>query len=152
MLNNTIVSNGISGFHTSASAATPITFTAFQNNIIASNASYAMSISTGTSFTSLDYNCYYGASPLFRYQDADKSWSDWRAFGFDVHGLNTNPLLSASYVPVVGSPVIDAGIVESDFTTDKNGASRVAPWDIGAFEYGAVPPQLSAPKNLLIIP
>jgi hypothetical protein len=45
-----------------------------------------------------------------------------------------DPALTGAYAPDTGSPVIGAGSVQTEFTTDKNGVTRGAVWDIGAIE------------------
>ncbi len=53
-----------------------------------------------------------------------------------AHSITTNPLLDGSYKLTAGSPCIGTAVdLSGTFTTDKNGATRTAPWDMGAFKY-----------------
>jgi len=74
--------------------------------------------------------------------------SEWRTLGYDLHSLIAEPaalLVNPSgqdYHLRAGSPAIDAGMALSEVSEDLEGRAR--PWgaafDIGAFEYVAMPP------------
>lgn len=64
-----------------------------------------------------------------------KTLAQWQALGFDTTSTNTAPLLDG-YTLEAGSPLIGAGTdLSAFFTDDFTGSPRVAPWDIGAYEY-----------------
>jgi hypothetical protein len=137
VLNNTIVGNAIYGLEVSASSTT-ITLSDVVNNIFASNISQDISITSGVTLTSCDYNLYYRASGnSWKYQGSEKTWAQWQALGFDAHGVNADPLLT-NYIPGVGSPAIASGVdLSATFTTDILGVTRPqgVAWDIGAYEF-----------------
>lgn len=69
-----------------------------------------------------------------------KTFAQWQALGFDTHGLNSDPLLTAIYTLGAGSPAIGAGVnLSSIFTDDYDGEQRINPWDMGAFAYTITP-------------
>lgn len=134
--------------HTSGEDVTDNSHIVFRNNIV-----YA----TGGNGVRLDANqmvgfdcnrnhyCITGDSTPFLYALAEKTLSQWQAYGFDnagfhaTHGLTTDPAftdfanldlsLSAS------SPDIGAGEdLSAYFTTDHAGNTRTV-WDLGAFRY-----------------
>jgi hypothetical protein len=57
------------------------------------------------------------------------------ATAHEDNGVDADPDLDG-YVPRAGSPAVGAGADLSEFFTDDfTGSTRVAPWDIGAYEY-----------------
>ena len=87
-----------------------------------------------------DYNIYYN-NHAYQFGFGDGStyytFAQWQALGYDQHGKNANPNLSATYALNAGSIAIDSGTsLASYFATDKNGVSRPqgSAWDIGAYE------------------
>lgn len=135
ILNNTIVGSGSVGFRASASGGRTIGIAQFANNLIADSGTYAMELTSGVTLSAADHNLYDGVGTLFRYQSADKSWAQWQGLGFDASGLNTDPVLTAAYLPTDSSPVRNAGSVETEFAIDQSGQLRGGSWDIGAFEW-----------------
>lgn len=64
-----------------------------------------------------------------------KTFLQWQGLGYDSISLDANPLLSAEYMPINGSPVIGVGTnLSAYFTTDYAGTTRLQ-WDIGAYAY-----------------
>lgn len=80
-----------------------------------------------------------------------RTWAQWQAMGHDAHSLhNATLLLDADGRPGTGSPALEAGVdLSAYFTTDYDEATRVAPWDIGAYEgEGEAPPATTTPNPL----
>lgn len=115
-----------------------------QNNLC-STVAQGIASNSGSSFTS-DYDniynvTYYGAVNGTNYS----AWSgggSWQAAGFDVHGINSNPMLTTAYALGAGSPAIGAGtnltsLGITALNSDKNGIPRPSSgaWDIGAYQY-----------------
>jgi len=94
---------------------------------------YAMST---TNIVELDYNLY-GTNNSYAVRVGASYYTTAAtaraATAYEDHGIDGNPLLS-SYVPQAGSPALNAGITLSEFSDDYTGATRAAPWDIGAYE------------------
>jgi hypothetical protein len=135
VMNNTIVGNQGTGFRAGAYYGNTVTITSFKNNIIANNGRYAIDIGGAVSFGDINNNDYFGSSSaLFKYQDRDTTWDQWRGLGFDAQGMFADPRLDQLYRPTAGSPVLGAGAILPDFNTDKTAAARVGSWDIGAFQ------------------
>jgi len=69
------------------------------------------------------------------------SWATWQGMGHDAHGIvDSNPLLDSNGRPGTGSPALNAGAdLSAFFTNDYEGTTRVAPWDMGAFEGASTP-------------
>ena len=85
----------------------------------------------------------------------DSKWitySAWQALGFDANSVTSNPLLSSTYVPQAGSPVIGRGanmttMGISALDADKVGTPRAGTgnctpgiagcWDAGAYAYSS---------------
>ena len=89
-----------------------------------------------------DYNLAYNYNPGLAYiystsgTGVFKTFDEWRALGFDEHGLIADPNLDGNLAPTDGSPAVDAGRdLSSLFTTDKAGRVRTGLWDIGAYEF-----------------
>lgn len=74
------------------------------------------------------------------------SWATWQGMGHDAHGIvDQDPLLDSNGRPGTGSPALNAGVdLSSFFTNDYEGTTRVAPWDIGAYEGAGSGPSLPA--------
>ncbi len=99
------------------------------------------SIEAGSTAT-IDYNIGYNFSPTSFYGTVTggaftgKSIAQWHTLGNDTNGLNSDPLLNGSYKLQSGSPAINAGAdLSAYFTTDKDGNTRVVPFDMGAYEF-----------------
>jgi hypothetical protein len=131
---------------------------AFKNNLF-TNVTTFISLWTGASFAAggLNQNLYAepwaggnppwsaggsGCATLAQWQSvtAQDSQSTMAAQA----NLNTDGTLKAS------SPAVGTGAdLSAFFLTDKTGATRTAPWDIGAYKY--VPTAPAAPKNLRVL-
>ena len=84
ILNNTIVGNGTQGIQISASSTT-VSIDSIQNNIIANNIGYDISISGDVSIRTCDYNNYYRLSGIsWKYHGSDMTWSEWRSLGLSL--------------------------------------------------------------------
>jgi hypothetical protein len=135
ILNNTIVGNGTLGIKASASGGRTITISELHNNILANNGTSALSTTSNASISAANNNLMYqAAGTLITYLGTNRNWGQWQGLGFDANGVNADPSLNGSYVPQGGSPAIGAGSTQTEFTIDKNQATRTAPWDIGCFE------------------
>lgn len=150
VLNNTVVSNQRKGFKTSGD---PITIASFQNNIFQSNVICGIDLPGNVAAASVDHNASFGSAALFMVQGRATTWSEWQGLGFDANGLAVDPQLDVAGRPLAGAPVIDAGNARGEFSLDKDGGLRVGPWDIGAYEYGAVAQRApAAPSSVRVLP
>jgi len=81
----------------------------------------------------------------------DSAHFDYNVYGADVSAdrdsgpnssIGTDPTLDANFVPTVADAVArNQGLnLSAYFTTDKDGNTRVVPWDIGAYEYESAVP------------
>jgi len=109
-----------------------------KNNIFAGSPSGALICVETASMSGFlsDYNIDYRQSGTAIGYDGTTiyTWATWQGLGYEAHGQNINPLLSASYVPVLGSgsPAIDTGVdLTATYNAAKNG-TQGALWDIGA--------------------
>lgn len=103
----------------------------------------AMGTGGSGTFGTIDYNNYYNIGT--------GGWSQvtfalWRQAAHDTHGSNTNPNLSASYLPTASSTaLIQKGVNLTDLSItqldlDKSGSKRPSPptnWEIGAYQYNS---------------
>jgi parallel beta-helix repeat protein len=92
-----------------------------------------------TSGTILNNNLYFNPTTPFIivWGDSSKKLEQMRSIGFELNGLQRNPLLSLDYKLTLQSPAIDAGAdLGSPYNLDMVGNQRGqgAGWDIGAFE------------------
>jgi hypothetical protein len=125
----------------------------------------------------IDGNLHFNPNnaDIASFNGSGRTWSEWKAQGFDAHGFNTNPSLDASYRPDKDSdPSVGKGqklAAEYDkglqTTNACNTASAYLPvatvdrdtaggsaWDIGAYEYSGSnsdAEEISPPTNLRII-
>ncbi len=154
--NNTVVTGGYWGIYLSECADPRI-----KNNIVlhsGSGKAIAVFNWAGTA-ANIDYNCVWtpSTSSPFYVNGSSNSWSQWRARGFDAHGLNQDPKLDAAggYALTSGSSPINRAVsLAFVFTWDRLGAARPqgSAWDMGAYEYGAtaVSTVPANPRNLRI--
>lgn len=138
ILNNTIVNNAGTGVRATTSGGRTITISEFHNNIVSGNALYQVDIAdSGGTITAANNNLYFGSGNILRYQGVNKTFAAWQMLGFDAQGLNVNPDLNGTtFVPNMGSPVINAGSTQTEFIIDIIGTPRPQSiaWDIGAYE------------------
>jgi hypothetical protein len=75
-----------------------------------------------------------------------RTWAEWQAYGYDANSqYETDPLLDSNGRPGTGSPALNAGAdLSAFFTNDYEGTTRVAPWDMGAYEGAGGGPSLPA--------
>jgi hypothetical protein len=107
-----------------------------------------------TSTADLDYNVYdpaghYGTTTAL-FAGITKTFTQVQALGYETHGNFATVLVDpTSGTLEVGSPAIGTGVdLSVYFTVDKNGVTRTAPWDMGAFAYGSAPP--ASPKYIIV--
>jgi hypothetical protein len=119
----------------------------FENNVVINTSNAAIYAPNVGSTKAIDFNDYYESSTW----NYDGVWystmAKWQsATGFDKDSITANPLLSSSYQPTAGSPIIGAGTNLSLLCTkvpelclDKAGTKRpsTSAWDLGAYEYCA---------------
>lgn len=109
----------------------------------------SLSVGTGVSFggsssipaafasnTNIFANVYQSSGAFYGPSYAGYTFAGWQGLGFDS-GSVTNVPSVIGYRPEAGDTIaIGKGIdLSAYFTTDFTGATRVAPWDIGAYEY-----------------
>lgn len=146
----TLVANNT--FHTAtadlsmARLFTTMTDVVFTNNIFSGFDIGFYSVPQATSLpTASDKNIFHNT---VYYARLDSDWLEtlaaWQAYGFDSNSLTNDPLFvsaaTGNYQLQSGSPAIGAGAnLSGVFNIDITGATRSAPWDIGAYEYGSSP-------------
>lgn len=69
------------------------------------------------------------------------NWAAWQGLGYDANSkYGEDPLLGTGGRPEIGSPAIGAGSdLSAFFSNDYDEVTRVAPWDIGAYEFQTSP-------------
>ncbi len=111
-----------------------------KNNIfVARSSNYCvMYITSDLSNSVIDYNLYYngGNAKLLVYKYSIKTFSDWKALGFDLHGVNSGPQLTDNYQLPPGSAALNKGVnLGAAFRFDKAGSTRPQyNVDVGAYE------------------
>ncbi|MBS4058172.1 MAG: choice-of-anchor J domain-containing protein [Bacteroidales bacterium] len=112
---------------------------------IAGSKSYGAYAVTGVTFSTINYNDYFGSGTygILGYYGADKTTlADWQTSSAqDVNSLNSDPLFvsETNLQPFSGSPILAAGTPVS-VTIDYTGASRSGTTpSMGAYESGQVP-------------
>jgi len=128
-----------------------------RNNLVDTDNTNIVLNSAGDSFSILNYTDYYnfptsGGCGAFYNHSCGSIYTiaAWHtATGLDANSINSNPNLSASYAPNLGSPLIQAGVNLTSLSitalnTDECGNSRPlsAAWDIGACQYASGGPPL----------
>jgi hypothetical protein len=100
----------------------------------------------GAGMVIADYNSVYDAGPgttTIQLRGTNYTYANYIAQNMggannlhDVSSVPLDPGLNGSYGLSVTSNATDAGVsLSTMFTTDKNGITRGAAWDIGAYEY-----------------
>lgn len=132
----------------------PDTYNVIVRNNIISKANYGFVVDAGSILGSnSDYNVFHDtqavayASGLYY-----TTLANWQAAGQDANSLEADPLFistvsgSENLDITSSSPCINAGTDLADVSDDYNGAIRPqgASTDMGAYEYAAVPANLSA--------
>jgi hypothetical protein len=117
-----------------------------KNNILYGAGRYTFAINTAQTHAIINNNCIYQPSGnLIYYAGSAKTWTNWKALGFDTNGINANPLLESpktNFQLQSTSPAINKG-VSVGLTTDYNGDPIVGLPDMGAFENGLKSANLS---------
>jgi len=144
--NNVIWSNGTCGIQATAWSGSYVVIEDMRNNIMGSNADYDVFFDGSASILSADNNLYFRPLGLsWRYGGSQRTWEQWHALGFDIHGVNKDPMFVGyeqgrfdnDFRLADGSPAIDRGARLELFNSDKNGTTRPqgGAWDIGAYEF-----------------
>lgn len=114
-----------------------------RNNIFQGVATAIARFNSASTTMTVDYDVGYNLGSGTEYSDSTSgassynTFAQWQGLGYDIHGSNATPNLSATYVPKPVSSAINAGTTLSTyFTVDYLGTPRPngSAWDIGAFE------------------
>lgn len=156
-MNNTIIAQGASSIPLRLYNTTNAGLGLAQNNILVSQGAAAIRNDTAIEYTAskINYNNIYmatGATTVSYINGTSRTWAQHQAAGYDTSGRSGTPGYNAAdeYRLYSTSSNIGIGAVLSDyFTTDRDGESRGAAWDIGADEYvsGATPTPTNTPVN-----
>jgi hypothetical protein len=91
-----------------------------------------------------DYNLYYSEvtaeGSKYVFLPGYLTFPQMESIGYETNGMWANPMFTSvanrDFTLQAGSPAINAGAdLSAYFTTDYNGVTRTAPWDIGAYEF-----------------
>lgn len=87
--------------------------------------------------TNVYYDVYPSSGAFVLPGGGQTTWAGWQAAGQDLNSTTNRPSIDAGFAPTADDTVAkNKGVdLSAYFTTDFNGATRVAPWDIGAYEY-----------------
>jgi len=128
---------------------------AVQNNILVAPNGYPIRTYQSIVPTSkVDHNCLYRVSGSDVSRIASpRTWAQHQAAGYDANGINVDPEYNSAdeYRPLdATAPTIDAGMdLSGNFTTDRDGETRSALWDMGAYEsIGEAPEAPDPPANV----
>lgn len=157
--NNTIYQNGNSS-QEEIKIANDITALTMKNNIFYATATRrTLWASKQTGIVSIDNNIHWRAdgNPNIYYNGAERTWTQWKALGFDTYGVRANPAFTDASAAVFtlqsGSPAIDAG-ANLGLSVDLSG--QMVPNggvpDIGAYEWGGSPSYSATPLNVQFAP
>jgi len=154
IINNTMV--GVNSSCYLVELESPTTVSRFVNNILATENFGVENQQTGN-LSSVDYNLYNMTSAVWNY-GGYKSFAQWQALGFDVHGVSGSPNLDSNYKLQSGSAAIGAG---TDLTSlcssnlsqlciDRAGVARpsTGSWDIGAYQFSSQSATVAPPTGL----
>lgn len=122
VLNNTIVSSGQRGAGINSNGGADGTIA--RNNVFL-NLNVAIYLPSSTA-ASVTHNCF---------------WNNDSTDTSGTNAFNVDPKLDASFRPMAGSPLINAGadLSGQGVVGDRSGAARTGAWDIGAYEFGGTP-------------
>ena len=158
LANNTVVGSGSANGGVGIQIISGTSLTQENNTVQGFN--YMEAVSSPVTFSAINYNSYYNWSNGWQYYGSGKS--TLAAWGTAVSGegnsIQTNPNLSAGYIPNGGSPLINAGTnltslgistLNSDFV--GNGRPMSGAWDIGAYQATAIPGNSGPAPSVFII-
>jgi hypothetical protein len=147
--NNTLINVAIAsqaGFFSSAYGSVGCANISFKNNVITMSSSRPMVhlVKSSGTFVS-DNNDFYSTTGNYSFwregtgQNGYWNFAGWQQnTGSDLRSFTKDPLLNSNnlYLPVAGSPVIDAGAAISGLTKDYSGVARPqgGAYDMGAHE------------------
>src|ERR1035437_5643412 len=130
-----------------------------KNNIFYSNSATSI-IDIGTTLNSgseIDYNLYNrrGSGSMVLYEPQGyMTYTQWKAAGYETHGLNSNPIVNDTLCPAINSPVVNAGTnLGGIYSYDKEGTLRpMNGVDLGAYELksSTVPVEFTSFSGLYI--
>jgi len=160
LINNTIISTYVPGGPVQGECLQihGLTGATVLNNAM-SSCGEAVSTTTGTTFTSFDYNTYANIAGAGWYYNTgfEPTLSDWQsACGCDTHSTyNAGAGLNVDGTPQSGSPATRAGenltgmgITGLDFDMVGIPRPQTGAWDTGAF---VVPALANSPKSLRVV-
>lgn len=113
-------------------------------------------VGTNSTFAFADYNYVAGSNNVAKQIGVDDPFH-WAVTGQEVHGINGGDpkfagLANYDFRLLSTSPLINAGVVLSGFTTDFWGRERGSAWDIGPFESeseAAVAGETNTPTSII---
>jgi hypothetical protein len=156
--NNTFIGSGVTN---SIGVSVRGTNLHFKNNIVSGVTTFVYNSTTATFATGgLNNNLYAAAtsggnSPWKLNNISYSTLAAWKTLtGQDANTTQVSDaqLLSDGQLNT-SSPAIGAGAdLSSIFTTDKDGTTRIVPWDIGAYKYQDSGSPPDSPTNLRIVP
>ena len=160
ILNNTFVGAAVGlNILNDASGSVPSTVVCL-NNEFYTNSYYPVIVHYGAYLTLVsDTNNYYGqwnGGFVFSANGSGggNTFTQWNAFGYDLHSTTLNPLLTGVFAPQTNSPVLAAGanLTPLAITYDFAGNLRPATgnWTLGAYQAGGVT-RPSVPQNFHIV-
>jgi hypothetical protein len=117
--NNTIDGNGGPGILNRNNRLNTIV----KNNIISNNGTYGVNMEGADDAMTLDNNCWYNNTSGNVYQASQ-----------GANKVEGNPQLTSTYRPLIGSPVIDAGVLLTWMVEGTQTRCGTAP-EIGRYEY-----------------
>lgn len=109
------------------------------NNLFSlSSTAFYMDSTNASAWAESDNNLFYGGTTKWALGGTNyTTLATWQSgSGLDAASLTNNPVLTG-YIPGTESPAIGSGQTLTEYVLDYTGATRVAPWDIGAYEYFA---------------
>ncbi len=138
--NNTLITTapGANGFSTHGDG-NYVANLQTRNNIILVSRYIKEEMGGGSGQWDMDYDvCYTTERPItdcIKHLDTRMGWDAWRAAtGQEAHGKYAEPMLDSDYIPIVGSPCIDAGVIIPGVNDNYIGSAP----DVGAAESGMV--------------
>ena len=148
LYNNTVIGGGGNTLRIPHTATVTVKNNVFITTYPSTMVQIEATLGAGSVF---DYNIYYrqdGGTAIVNYSGS-KTLSQWKALGFEAHGMNSNPMVNDSLYPASNSPCVDHGTdLCTVFNYDKNGITRpqLTAEDIGAYEFKAtsLPVELTA--------